>query len=359
MTFQFSRHLAGFGKRGLLSAAFCSSLAATSFDAMAEAPSVVTTIKPLHSIAAAVMEGVGEPHILIDGAASPHGFALKPSQAFLLQGADVVFWIGPDLTASLAKPISSMATGAEVVEMMDVPGISHLGLREGANFEAHDHEDGEHHAEEEHGHDDHGHDEHSDSDHDDDQEGHVETEHDHGNDHAGEVRDPHIWLNPDNGIAIAAQMAETLAAADPDNAGTYRENAEAFRNRIEALERDIEDSLQAVKDGKFIVFHDAYHHFEHHFEFEASGAISVSPETLSSAERIGQVRNRIKELDVSCVFQEPQFEAKLVDVVMEGSNARTGVLDPLGTRLNNGKDLYPDLLKTLSDALTDCLEQSS
>lgn len=391
MTSSPIRHLPFFRKLPLLTPAIAGSLLAATSAASADAPSVVTTIKPLHSIASAVMAGVGEPHILIDGAASPHGFALKPSQAFLLQGADVVFWIGPNLAPSLAKPISSMASDAEVVEMMEAPGLSHLDVREGANFDAHDHDHGEHgheeHAEAEHGHDDHDHEEHAEAEHahdDHDHEEHAEAEHDHDDpgheehaeaehghdgheheehaeaehDHEGAL-DPHIWLNPDNGIAIAAQMAATLAKVDPDNAATYKKNAQAFSERIEALENEIEHDLEPAAGKKFIVFHDAYHHFEHHFDIEASGAVTLSPEALSSADRIEQIRDRIRDLGVTCVFQEPQFEAKLVKVVLEGSDARTGTLDPLGTQLDNGPELYPGLLKGLSDALTGCLNGGS
>jgi len=358
----------------LVSTAAAGALISLVGTARADVPSVVTTIKPLHSIATAVMAGVGEPLILIDGAASPHGFALKPSQAFLLQGADVVFWIGPDLTPSLAKPIASMAENATVVEMMDAPGIAHLGLREGANFDAHDHshDHGEEHESGEHGHDDHGQEAHAETDHDHNDhahEDHAEAEHDHDDhdreklaetehSHEGE-RDVHIWLNPDNGVAIAAQMAATLAKIDPENAETYVQNARSFSERMATLEREIEVELEPATGKPFIVFHDAYHHFEHHFDIEASGSITLSPETLASADRVGQIRQQVKDLGVTCVFQEPQFEAKLVDVVIEGSGARVGTLDPLGTALANGADLYPDLLKGLSASLKGCLAEES
>jgi len=394
MTVSSFRHLPRLRKSSLLSTAAGGALLAMTAGAQADAPSVVTTIKPLHSIASAVMAGVGEPLILIDGAASPHGFALKPSQAAQLQDADVVFWIGADLTQSLAKPISTVASDATVVEMMEAPGISHLDIREGANFDAHDHDHGDHghgdHAEHdhddhdhekhaEHSHDDHDHEKHAEHDHDDhdhethaehshddhDHEKHAEhshDDHDHeehaGHDHDGE-HDAHIWLNPDNGIAIAASMAETLSAVDPDNAATYKKNADAFKKKIHALEHEIEHELEPSAGKAFIVFHDAYHHFEHHFDVEASGAITLSPEALSSAERIEEVRHRIKDLGVTCVFQEPQFEAKLVDVVIEGSDARVGTLDPLGTELQNGADLYPNLLKGLSASLSGCLGGAS
>lgn len=406
-------------------------LAATSAGtaALADAPNVVTTIKPVHSIASAVMEGVGTPHILIDGAASPHGFALKPSQAFLLQGADAVFWIGPELTTSLEKPISSMAAGATVVELLDVEGIEHLALREGAGFDAHDHGDGhghgeaaghDHHKEEksaghddhdrdhdhektadhdDHGHDhddhdktadhdDHDHEKHASHDHDDEhekeqahaddhdhdhakEEKHAEAAHDHddhddhgeehaGHDHGhGEGRDAHIWLNPENGIAIAGVMATTLSELDPENADTYKANAEKYVERIHELEETLSANLKAVHDAKFVVFHDAYHHFEHHFDVEASGAISINPEALASAERLAEIQGRIRDQGITCVFQEPQFDSKLVAVAIEGSDAKVGTLDPLGTELDNGPDLYPELLSSISASIVDCLSESS
>lgn len=359
-------------QRRLLPALFSGTLLAMTTAAVADAPSVVTTIKPLHSIASAVMEGVGEPLLLIDGAASPHGFALKPSQAFLLQGADAVFWIGPDLAPSLAKPIGSMSDQAVVVDMINAPGIEHLGLREGADFDAHDHGHGDDHDDHEeagheehededhaHGHDDHdGHEDHADHDAHEDHAGHDDHDSHEGHEHTG-TRDVHIWLNPDNGIAMATQMAETLAQIDPEHAAVYRQNATAFAERIESLESEIKSELEPVDGKAFVVFHDAYHHFEHHFDVEASGAITISPEILASAERIADIRERIKDLGVTCVFQEPQFESKLVEVVLEGSDARVGTLDPLGTELDNGPELYPELLKGLAGSLVQCLNADS
>lgn len=337
-------------------------LSAGSSLAMAEAPAVVTSIKPLQSIAAAVMEGVGTPAILIDGAASPHGFALKPSQASLLQRADAVFWIGPELAPSLEKPITSMAENAVVVELMEAEGIEQLDLREGANFDPHDH--GHEHADGDHDHD-HDHDA-SGSDHDDEDHHGEHADHDeahgehaedaHHHDH-GDERDPHIWLNPDNGIAIANAMAATLADIDPEHADTYRANAASFASKIGAVDKKIAEEMAPISGKGFIVFHDGYHHFEHHYGVEASGAITLSPEALASADRVEKIRDRIQDANISCVFQEPQFDAKLVTVVMEGSDARKGTLDPLGTEIPNGPDLYPTLLENLAASMTGCLGQ--
>ena len=365
----------------LTAPAAAAALVTLTANAHADAPSVVTSIKPIHSIASAVMEGVGTPYVLVDGASSPHGYALKPSQAFLLQGADVVFWVGPELAPSLKKPIETMAKNAVTVELIDASGIHQLDIREGASFDAHDHDHDDGHSGEEHAHDhaeedDHDHaggehdheeseHEHAGHEHDDDDshaEGHDHSGHDHDAEHqhaAHEAVDPHIWLNPENGIEIAKIMADTLAKQDPANAETYKKNAAAFSKRIASLDQDISAELAPFADKKFIVFHDAYHHFEHHYEIEASGSVTVSPEALASADRIQEIQGKIRDLGVSCVFQEPQFDAKLVSVVLEGSSARSGTLDPLGTDLENGPDLYPQLLKGLSSSLKECLGGAS
>ncbi|MCX2722777.1 zinc ABC transporter substrate-binding protein [Roseibium salinum] len=278
---------------------------------------------------------------------------MKPSQAALLQEASAVFWVGPELAPALAKPIESMADDAVVVEFMESAGIHHLDIREGTSFDSHDHDHGDEHEEAHGEHEgEETHEEHAAHEY------HEDDAHEAGHEHV-EAHDPHLWLNPENGIAIAGVMAETLAELDPGNAATYRENAAKFTSRIETLEQEIRAELEPLSDKKFVVFHDAYHHFEHHFEIEASGSVTVSPEALSSADRVAAIQDRIKELGVVCVFQEPQFDAKLVDVVLEGSNARKGTLDPLGTDLANGPDLYPQLLENLSGSLAACLNGQS
>ncbi len=345
--------------------------------ASAEPPSVVASIKPLHSIASAVLGDLATPKLLVQGAASPHGFALKPSQAKDLSNADVVVWIGPELAPSLEKPISSLAENASVIEFMDVGGISHLDVREGGNFDAHDHDHGDHddhddHAHDDHDHEKHDHEEHTHDDHDHEKHDHEEQAHeehahdDHGHeehdheehahdDHDHHGKDGHIWLNPLNGKVMAARLADEFAKLDPDNAATYQANAAAFSAKIDTLDAEITAQLEPVKDGKFIVFHDAYHHFEHHYGIEAIGAITLNPEALAGADHLSEIRARIADLGVTCVFSEPQFESKLIDVVIEGSDVKVGQLDPLGAGLSDGPDLYPALLASTADSLTSCL----
>ena len=294
------------------------------------APNVVTTIKPVHSLVSAVMKGVGEPSILVDGAASPHGYSLKPSQAAALQDANLIFWIGPELETFLEKPIETIAGKAEAVALIDVEGVKTLAPREGGAFEAHDHGDEDGHA---HG-------------------------HDHGHDHGEEV-DGHVWLDPENAKAFVAAIAAALEQADPANAATYSANASAETAKLDALIAATKEKLKPVAGKGFLVFHDAYHYYEARFGVEAAGSITVNPEVAPGAERIAELQAKLKELGAACIFAEPQFEPKLVATITEGTSARTGTLDPLGSSLENGPDLYHQLIDGLTASLTGCLADAS
>lgn len=291
------------------------------------APDVIVSIKPVHSLVAGVMDGVGEPDLLIDGAGSPHAYSLRPSQARALEQADVIFWVGHELETFLEKPIETLGADAQAVSLAEGEGIRLLPYREGGEFGDHDHDaEGEHeeHAESEHG-------------------------------HAHEAMDMHIWLDPENAQAMVETIRLALANADPANAGRYDTNAAALKERLERLTADLEAELTPVKDRPFVVFHDGYHYFENRFGLEAAGAITVNPEVSPGAERLSEIRDRLQDLRAACVFAEPQFEPKLVSVVIEGTNARSAVLDPLGASIDNGPDLYFNLLRQMADSFRQCL----
>ncbi|MEC8516523.1 MAG: zinc ABC transporter substrate-binding protein ZnuA [Pseudomonadota bacterium] len=300
---------------------------------------VVASIKPVHSLVAAVMEGVGTPDLIVDGAGSPHTYALKPSQAGNLQNADLVFWIGDRLETFLEKPIESIATKAKSVTLIESHGLNQLKFQEGGAFDSHDHEH------DEHGHDDHGHDDHAEDKHDD-----------HGHDdHVHDGYDPHVWLDPVNAKALVHEIEEALSDADPANAGTYEANATALMGRLDALVEEVQTELNPVKGRGFVVFHDAYQHFETRFGISAIGSVTVSPEVMPGAERIRELQEKVNSLDASCVFSEPQFEPKLVSTVTENTNAGTGVLDPLGASIPDGPGLYFTLIRNMASALKECL----
>lgn len=306
----------------------------------ADAPAVVTSIKPIHSLVSAIMQGVGTPELIVDGAASPHTYNLKPSDASALQSAKVIFWVGPGLEAFLEKPLESLGSGASIAELEDAPGLVKLKFREGGAFEPHD--DGDE-AEAGHAHEEAGH------DHD----AHAEGDHDHGD------FDTHLWLNPMNAKAMAAEITTTLVAADPANALTYQANAKALDEKIDALDKEITGIVAPVKDKPFIVFHDAYQYFEHRYAVRVAGSITVSPENMPGAERVSEIHKKVADLGATCVFAEPQFEPRLVNVVIEGTDAKAGVLDPEAATLEAGPDLYFTLMRGIANSMKDCLSRES
>ena len=288
-----------------------------------EAPLVTVSVKPLHSLVAAVMQGIGEPKLIVGGAASPHTYSLKPSNAADIENAKLVFWLGPNFEHFLEEPLKSLAANATVVSMQEAPGITKLPFREGGAFEADD--DGDH--AEEAGH----------------------------HDHADAGFDLHFWLDPQNAVAMVEDIRDTLVKADPAHADQYRANARAVEANLEALDRDLADQLSPLKDKPFIVFHDAYQYFEKRYGLKVAGSITVSPETPPGAERVSEIHDKIASLGATCVFAEPQFEPKLISVVTEGSQAKSGTLDPEGGTLPEGPDLYFTLMRNLANALTVCL----
>jgi len=334
------------------------SLAAASIVVMSHAaqaaPKVIASIKPVHSLVAGVMDGIGTPSLLVEGGGSPHTYSLKPSQASSLEKADIIFWVGGQLEAFLEKPIDTIGAKARSVELAHAPGLTMLEKREGGPFEAHRHgHDDEHGDHADHKDDDHKeHADHKDDDHDHEK----KHEHEHEEHEGG---DPHVWLDPENAKAMVRVIAGELMHADAANAQRYQRNADAMLKLLDHLTHEVATRLAPFKDRPFIVFHDAYQYFENRFGVKAAGSITVSPEVLPGAERIREIRERIGKLDATCVFSEPQFQPKLVRVVTEGTAAKTGVLDPLGSDIADGPKLYFTLIRNMASSMQGCLTPKS
>jgi len=319
-------------RRFLLSAALAGALSLPGAVA-AEAPTVVASIKPVHSLVAGVMQGVGSPHLIVQGGASPHATSLKPSDAAALERAAVVVWVGEGLEAFLVPALATLAGKATVVALAESPGLTRLAYREGGPWGEHEEHEEEEHADAE------AHDEHD--------------EHDH------EGIDMHLWLDPDNARAMVVAVAAALGAADPGNAARYDANAKAMSGRLTALAAEIEADLAPVKDVPFVVFHDAFQYFDRRFGLNTVGSLTVNPENQPGAQRLREIQAKIAELGARCVFAEPQFEPRLVQVAVEGSDARTGTLDPLGADLPDGPELYFELLRRNAASLKACLGEAS
>ena len=328
---------------------------------------VVTSIKPVHSLVSGVMAGVSIPSVIIEGAGSPHTYSLKPSQGKQLQDAKLVFWMGDELETFLVGPIENIAKKATIIKLIDSHDLKKIKFREGGMFDDHGHDDHDVHSDHD-GHEKHAkneHDEHDHEKHDDhDHEKHAKNEHDEHDhekhdDHDHGEFDPHVWLDPVNAKAIVHEIEEALVKADPEHASIYEANAHKMMDQLDSLVVELRDQLEPVHDKGFIVFHDAYQYFEQRFDVAAIGSITVSPEVMPGAERVSELREKISDLSATCVFSEPQFEPKLVETLVDGTGARTGVLDPLGATLVKGPDLYFQLLRNMASSLKKCLSGES
>jgi zinc transport system substrate-binding protein len=302
--------------------------------AQSPAPKVVATIKPVHALVAQVMGETGAPNLIVDGTASPHNYALKPSDARKLQAATLVFRISESFEAFTAKGVKSLPKEAVVVNLEDAPGIKLLKRRNDPNFEAHDHAG--------------------------DAKGHWQG-HSHGHAPAksGDARDGHLWLDPDNAVAMIGQIATTLSSRDPARAAAYQANAAKAKAAVTALTQDLERELKPAAGRPYIVFHDAYQYLEARFGLTPVGSVTINPEVPPSGKRLTELRKKVTALGAQCVFAEPNFEMKVVQSIIEGTPVRTGTLDPEAALLSPGPDLYAELMRKLAQGLKACLAPSS
>ena len=302
--------------------------------ASADVPQVATDIPPVHSLVSQVMGDLGTPKLIVPPGTSPHGYAMRPSEARALQNADVTFWMGPDLTPWLGRAIKSLTGNAINVALSNSEDLVRHPFRTGATFDSHDHHD----------HGDHG---------DEHKEAHKDDHGDHGDKHEG--LDPHLWLDPDNARILLGVISSTLAGLDPTHADTYRANAAQAKKAIAALTHELDAALQPIRGRPFIVFHDAYQYFEHRFNVDASGSVALGDASSPGPARIAAIRQKVQTLGAHCVFSEPQFRSKIITTVIEGTTARSATLDPLGATLKPGPELYSQLLRNLGDNLLTCL----
>lgn len=328
------------------------------------APAVVADIAPVQSLVARVMAGVGEPALIVQPGVSEHHQSLRPSQSAMLDRAEVVFWVGPQLEPWLEKPLAALAGDATVVALFDSPGTRHLTVRHGATFEGPVRAEGEA---------------------DQGDAGRVAEETDEAvrdpddhaaanpgetaaagidgpthaadDDHHHDGDDPHAWLDPVNAQAWLGTIAGTLSEADPANAATYARNAEAARVDLERLTAELKADLASASGTPYVVFHDAYQYFETRFGVPAAGSISLTDGAAPGPARLAALQDRVQTMRIACALSEPQFDPALIDTVFAGMTIRIGSLDPLGTRLTPGPDLYPQLLRGLATAIRDCTAQ--
>nr|WP_321980671.1 zinc ABC transporter substrate-binding protein ZnuA [uncultured Cohaesibacter sp.] len=319
-------------KRTMLAAVSALFLSTTAYHAANAAPKVATSIAPVYSITAAIMKDIGTPSLLIDQATSPHSAKLRPSDAKALQEADLVIWIGENLTPSLEKPVETLPAKAQILTLGELDGLIELEVRTGGNWEKHVHAHGDHHDHEGHDHD------------------HEEHDHDHGG------HDPHVWLDPQNGLTMAKAITAALSKLDAENADKYAANEKAFEEKLTSEISGIKAELAAIKGKPYIVFHDAYQYYENRFGISAVGSVMLQPGVAPGAARVKEIRAKLKDLNVVCIMAEPQFSDKILTTLIEGTDTKIGQLDPVGTNLDLGPDLYTNLMRYNADKLTECLK---
>ena len=313
-----------------------------------ETTGVVSTIQPINSLVNAVIGNTGKTILLIPTEASPHDYKLKPSDTKILQNANIIFFVSEHLEASVTKIFENLPKNIKTINLMEDTGIQHLAIRDNEAWERHDH----HHGHSDHdGHDDH--DKHS-KKHDDHNHNKHAKKHDDHDDHEKED-DVHIWLSPDNAVKIIKKINKELSLFFPENAKIYSQNANQMIKRINQIKDELKNELSAIKDKPYVVFHDAYQYFETSFDLNAVGSVALEGDIASSPKQISFIKDKIVKLKASCVFQEPQFDSKLVKIVVEGTNAKIGTLDPLGVNIKSGENFYLQLLKNMAKSLKDCL----
>lgn len=312
-------------KRTLLSAALLTAASAQA--------NVLTTIKPLGFIAAAITDGVTETEVLLPVSASPHDYSLKPSDASKLQSADLVVWVGGGMESFLTKSVNNLDS-KKVLTLGNVPAIK--TLVDATHKEDHDHD---HEHEHKHGHDDHHHHEHA---------------HDHdGHDHS---RDWHIWLSSDIAILSAEQIAERLTAQYPDKKAKIEENLAKFKTNVADKVAHLKTQLAPVKGKGFYTFHEAYGYFENLYGLKSLGSFTINPTVAPGAKTLGKIKADIKEHKAACLFAEPQFTPKVVESLSKGTQTKVGQLDPLGAKIELGPDAYPQFLQSMADEFSQCLK---
>jgi zinc transport system substrate-binding protein len=302
-------------KRILIAASLLSACAATSAQA-----DVVASVRPLGFIASAIADGVTSTEVLLPDGASPHDFALRPSDLKKIRSADLVVWVGPEMEAYMTKSAAQLGPDRQV-EISALPTVKPLLQKGNEQEEGQDHD----HA-------------------------------DHGHDHHHGEYNMHVWMSPEiakqTAIAIHAKLLELM----PQNKDKLDANLRQFEDSLTQVDKNLGKMLQPVQGKGYFVFHDAYGYFEKHFGLSPLGHFTVNPEIQPGAQRLHLIRTQLVEQKAVCVFAEPQFRPAVINAVAQGTTVRMGTLDPLGSGIALGKDSYVNFLSHLTNQYVSCLK---
>jgi len=319
---------------------------------------IAATLKPLQSIAQNIVGDETKVDLIINTGTSAHVSNMRPSQAQLIQNADVLIAVGETLESGFVKAIEARAKDKHTIWASELSGMNLFDMRESGaqddhgdeHKDEHDHDDhkDEHKEVHKHEHDDHE-DEHKEALKDEDEDDHAH--HDHG-----EGKDMHIWLNPANGVLIARAVLNEVVELDPKNAAAYKANFEKFETKIAALETEITAQLKPVKKLAFVNYHDAFQYFEKRYDLNYAGALSLSPQKRPGPKTLSAIRKAINEKDVKCVFSEPNLAKSRMESLVEGTQANIGILDPAGFTIDAGPNHYFEMMRSMAKDFATCLK---
>lgn len=281
---------------------------------------VVTSIKPLQMIAHAVTDGVSEPSVLIPSSQSYHHFTLRPSTVRLLNSADLLLWVGPELESYLADALRSAR--APVIEVLALPGLT---TRHGGDHE------------------------------------HVTILVPDTGDHAGHQHssagmiDPHIWLDTGNAALIAAALTARLSELDPRFADRYQQNLQRFVSDIDELTARLQGELAPLASMEYAVYHNAFQYFEEQFGLHHDVVFVQSDELEPGVRHMLAVRRAVSHLPLACLIEDVTTRAATVQSMLGDKAVRRIRVDTTGQNLQSGPDAYVQLMSNLATAFRQCL----
>ena len=297
-----------------------------------ETTGVITTIQPINSLVSSVIGNTGKTISLIPSQVSPHEYKLKPSDIKKLQNANIIFFVSHHLETRMTKVFKNLPKNIKIINLMENSGIKNLAIRDNQAWERNDHqhknEVKDRHYKYSKKHNDHN---------------HYEKE-----------DDVHIWLSPDNAVKIIQKVNKELSLIFPENDQIFKQNANQMITKIKQLKIELKNELSSIRDKPYVVFHDAYQYFENRFGVSSAGALTLNPDVLPGAKQIDAIQDLIQDKNIKCIFSEPQYNPKIIETLAADMKISTGIMDPLGAFIDQGPEMYQNLILDIANSLKDC-----
>ena len=278
-------------------------------------PAVMTTIKPLQFIAAAVMDGIAEPEVLIPSTQSPHYYTLRPSDIRKVSEAQLVLWIGPQMETYLEGFIAQLAQQTILIEAGALPGVTLHEVGHNRVEQAHVHEEADNHG----------------------------------------LYDPHIWLNTGNAELIARSLYEELIVFDPANAARYEENVAGFVEGLRLLEARLRKEVTGLVDGRYALYHNGIQYFEKQFGLEHQFVLVPDHEIQPGIRHLLALRELLEDRPLTCVLEDVNANEATINTVFRDYPVNRVRIDTMGDAIDSGRFAYVRLVENMTLALRHCL----